>query len=505
MTSADPPSSPTATRTAPASAQAPASATVVVGASPGPPADRPSLSLPPLIALSLGYFLVMLDVTVVNMAVPSIQNALDAGPPELQWIIDGYSAFFAGLLLAGGGLGDRFGHRTLFLSGLGVFAAASVVCALAPSAGVLIGARLAQGAGAALLVPASFALLQAAYPERAQRARAVGYWGLVSAVAFGAGPAVGGLLVAGFGWRAVFWVNLPVAAVAVLLTLRHVPAPGRMRRPGRADPAGLLLGVLGLLGVIGALNEAGDAGWTSAGVLTMLVGGAACLGAFVVVELRLERNASTRPEGRQPLLPMSLFRETRLVVTEIIGLLLSFGYYGQLFVATLYLQQERELSPLHAGFALLPSVCMGFLAAPLSSRLTARGGPYKPMAGALLLGSIGFLGWLAAEPHTPYPVLLFALMTTGLATPLTVVAATVAVMEASPADKAGTASAVFNMSRQMGSAMGVALFGTLVGTTDGMIAGLHMSAVIAAVAFLTASLLAVVTGRRADVLPGPHA
>ncbi|WP_079102751.1 MFS transporter [Streptomyces sp. TP-A0356] len=482
MTSTDPSFSPT--RTPVASAD--------------PPPGRPSLSLPPLVALSLGYFLVMLDVTVVNVAVPSIQDSLHAGPSDMQWIVDGYSAFFAGLLLLGGGLGDRFGHRTLFLAGLGVFAAASVGCGVAPSAQVLIAARLAQGAGAALLVPASFALLQAAYPDRAQRARAVGYWGLVSAVAFGAGPAVGGLLVSGFDWRSVFWVNLPVAAVAVLLTLRHVPAPGRRARPGRMDPAGLLLGVVGLLGVAGALNEAGTAGWSSPEVLTLFAGGVVSLAAFVAVELRLEKGAALRPEGRRPLLPLSLFREIRLTATNLIGLLLSFGYYGLLFVATLYFQQERQLSALSTGFALLPSVCMGFLAAPLSSRLTARSGPYLPMAGALLLGSAGFLGWLAAGPDTPYPVLLFALMATGLATPVTVVAATVAIMEASPADKAGVASAVFNVSRQVGSAMGVALFGTLLGATGGMIGGLHASAVIAAVAFLLASVLAATTGRRAD-------
>ncbi|MER8017298.1 MFS transporter [Streptomyces griseoluteus] len=463
-----------------------------------PPSGGPPLSLPPLIALSLGYFLVMLDVTVVNVAVPSIQDSLHAGPSDMQWIVDGYSAFFAGLLLLGGGLGDRFGHRTLFLAGLGVFAAASVGCGVAPSAQVLIAARLAQGAGAALLVPASFALLQAAYPDRAQRSRAVGYWGLVSAVAFGAGPAVGGLLVSGFDWRSVFWVNLPVAAVAVLLTLRHVPAPARRARPGRMDPAGLLLGVVGLLGVAGGLNEAGTKGWSSPEVLTLFAGGVVALAAFVVLELRLEKGAALRPEGVRPLLPLSLFREIRLTATNVIGLLLSFGYYGLLFVATLYFQQERHLSPLQTGFALLPSVCMGFLAAPLSSRLTARSGPYLPMAGALLLGSVGFLGWLAAGPDTPYPVLLFALMATGLATPVTVVAATVAIMEASPAEKAGVASAVFNVSRQVGCALGVALFGTLLGSTGGMIGGLHTSAVIAAVAFLVASVLAATTGRRAD-------
>ncbi|MFF8380220.1 MFS transporter [Streptomyces sp. NPDC015661] len=468
-------------------------------ASVDPMPDRPSLSLSPLIALSLGYFLVMLDVTVVNVAVPAVRASLAAGSSDLQWIVDGYSAFFAGLLLVGGGLGDRFGHRALFLAGLGIFAAASAGCALAPSAGALIAARLVQGAGAALLVPASLALLRAAYPDRAQRAQAVGRWGLVSAVAFGAGPAVGGLLVAGVGWRAVFWVNLPVAAVAALLTLRHVPAPGPGARPGRADPAGLLLGVLGLLGVAGALNEAGPAGWSSPQVLLLFAGGAVCLAAFVVVELRLEKRAATRPEGRRPLLPPSLFREAGLTATNLIGLLLSFGYYGLLFVAALYFQQEQGLGALGTGFALLPSVCMGFLAAPLSSRLTARSGPYVPMAGALLLGSAGFLGWLAAGPDTPYPVLLFALMATGLATPVTVVAATVAVMEASPADKAGTASAVFHVSRQVGSAMGVALFGTLVGGEGGPAGGLHVSAVIAAAAFLLASGLAAVAGPRTGV------
>ncbi|MFD5517282.1 MFS transporter [Streptomyces sp. NPDC127066] len=486
MTSTDPSPSPSRAPVTPA------------GAPPGRPSlSRPSLSLPPLIALSLGYFLVMLDVTVVNVAVPSIQDSLHAGASDMQWIVDGYSASFAGLLLLGGGLGDRFGHRTLFLAGLGVFAAASVGCGAAPSAQVLIAARLAQGAGAALLVPASFALLQAAYPDRAQRARAVGCWGLVSAVAFGAGPAVGGLLVSGFDWRSVFWVNLPVAAVAVLLTLRHVPAPGRRARPGRMDPAGLVLGVVGLLGVAGALNEAGSAGWSSPEVLTLFAGGVVSLAVFVAVELRLEKGAVLRPEGRRPLLPLSLFREIRLTATNLIGLLLSFGYYGMLFVATLYFQQERRLSPLSTGFALLPSVCMGFLAAPLSSRLTARSGPYPTMAGALVLGSAGFLGWLAAGPDTPYPVLLFALMATGLATPVTVVAATVAVMEASPADKAGTTSAVFNVSRQVGSAMGVALFGTLLGAAGSMIGGLHAAAVIASAAFLLASVSAAATGRRA--------
>lgn len=455
------------------------------------PARRPALALLPLIALSLGHFLVMLDVTVVNVAVPAIRGSLDADPSALQWIVDGYSTFFAGLLLLGGGLGDRLGHRRMFLVGFAVFTVASAGCALAPSSVVLIAGRLVQGAGAALLVPSSYALLQAAYPDRADRARAVGVWGLVAAVAFGAGPVVGGLLVSGFDWRAVFWLNLPVGALAMLLTLRHVPSPQRNATPRRMDPAGQVLGVVALLGLAAALNEAGTLGWLSAPVVTAFVVGAVALVAFIVLERRLER----RPEGRPPLLPPSLFRERGFTVTTVIGLLLSMGYYGVLFLATLYFQQQRGFDALGTGLALLPSVCMGFIAAPLSSRLTARFGPYPPMAGALLLGSAGFLGWLAAGPDTPYPVLLFALMATGLATPVTVVAATVAVMESAPTSGAGIASAVFNVSRQVGSAVGVALFGTLAATSVDWVTGLHISAVIASVGFLVGAVLAATTKR----------
>jgi DHA2 family methylenomycin A resistance protein-like MFS transporter len=465
------------------------------------PAGRSPMFLPPLVALSLGYFLVMLDVTVVNVAVPNIRTSLGTSVSGLQWIVDGYSVFFAGLLLLGGGLGDRLGHRRVFLTGLGTFTVASVVCATAGNGGMLIAGRLLQGAGAALLVPASFALLQAAYPERAIRARAIGVWGLIAAIAFGAGPAVGGLLVAGLDWRSVFWLNVPVAAVAIALTLRYVPLPARNLRPHRMDPLGQVLGVLGLVGVASALNEAGSLGWTSPLVVTAFVVGVVALAAFVLVEWRLEVRLPSRPTGRAPLLPLSLFRNGGFSATTVIGLLLSMGYYGMLFIATLYFQQERGYSALVTGLALLSSVCMGFLAAPLSSRLTARYGPYVPMTGALVLGCVGFLGWLLAGPDTPYPVLLFALMATGLATPITVVASTVSVMESVEAGRAGVGSAVFNVSRQVGSAIGVALFGTLVAASDRWTTGLHVCALIASGAFLVGAVLAATAGRKRALIP----
>ncbi|RKE19870.1 MFS transporter [Streptomyces sp. TLI_171] len=465
---------------------------------PGRAAGR-RLPLLPLVALSLAHFLVMLDVTVVNVALPGVRSSLGVGPAGLQWIVDGYSTVFAGLLLFGGGLGDRFGHRRLYLAGLAVFAAASAGCAAAPTGAVLIAARLVQGAGAALLVPASFALLRAAYPDPALRVRAVGGWGLVSAVAFGAGPAVGGLLVTGLDWRWVFWVNLPVAAAAALLTLRHLRPSRRMDEGARrSDPAGQLSGAVGLVALVGGVNQAGASGW-GAPVVTALLGlGAAALTAFALVERRLERARRTRPGGRAPLLPPALLRDGRLAAANAVGLLISLGYYGMLFLVTLHLQQERHYGALGAGLALLPSVGMGLLAAPLSSRLSARLGPYRTMAGALLLGSVGFLGWLAVEPQTPYAVLLFALVTTGLATPLTVVAGTVALLEAAPAGAAGTVSALFNVSRQSGSALGVALFGALTGAL-GPVPGLHAAALVASAAFLLGAALAAAAARR-----GPH-
>ncbi|MFI0241790.1 MFS transporter [Streptomyces sp. NPDC016845] len=463
-----------------------------------PASPKPALALGPLIALSLGYFLVMLDVTVVNVAIPDIRASLDTGASAMQWIVDGYSTVFAGLLLLGGGLADRLGHRRMFLTGLGVFTAASLACGFAASPGVLIAGRLGQGAGAALLVPASLALLQVTYPDRALRARAIAIWGAVASIAFGAGPAVGGLLVSGFDWRSVFWLNLPVGALAVFLTLRHVPASPRKANPRRMDPLGQVLGIVGLVALAGGLNEAGSHGWTSPLVLTAFGLGAAALTAFALVERGLETRVATGRTERAPLLPPSLFRSGAFTSTAAIGLLISLGYYGMLFLTTLYFQQERGYSVLATGLALLPSVCMGLIAAPLFSRVTARTGPYVPMAAGLALGTTGFLGWVMAGPHTSYPVLLFALIATGLGQTMTALAATAAIIEAAPASGAGIASAVFNVSRQVGSAVGVALFGTFVAASDTFTQGLRLSAGIAAAAFATGTLLALSVRRRAQ-------
>ncbi|MFC5719731.1 DHA2 family efflux MFS transporter permease subunit [Streptomyces gamaensis] len=458
------------------------------------PAAQERLSWPPLIALSLGYFLVMLDVTVVTVAVPTIRESVGASTSAMAWVVDGYSTVFAGLLLLGGGLGDRLGHRKVFLTGLGVFTVASVGCGVATNAATLIASRLLQGAGGALLVPTSLALLAAAYPERAARAKVIGVWGGVAGVAFAAGPLVGGLLVGGLNWRTAFWINVPIAFLGMWLTVKYVPSP-KARTGGRSlDPLGQVLGIVGLTALAAMLNEAGTKGWSSPVVLGALAVSVVALGLFLLVERRLETRAE---DGKAPLLPPSLFRSPGFSSSAAVGVLLNLGYYGMLYLSTLYLQNERGYDALGAGIALLPTVCMAVVAAPLSGRLTARYGPYVPMTAALLLGSVGFLGWLLAGPDTPYWVLLFALITTGLATPTTVPAATAAIVQAAPDESAGVASAVFNVARQIGNAVGVALFSTLTAASGDLVPGLHTAAVIASAAFFVGALLALSSWRAA--------
>ncbi|MCM3920537.1 MFS transporter [Frankia sp. AiPs1] len=454
------------------------------------------LAVGPLAVLSLGYFLVMLDVTVVTVAVPAFQTSLHAGATSLQWVVDGYSTTFAALLLLGGGLGERLGHRRVFMVGLALFGLASVLCALAVDTGVLVAGRMCQGAGAALLVPTSLALLAGAYPQREIRARALGFWASIAGVAFAAGPLVGGLLLAGLSWRAVFWLNVPVVAVAMVLTTRMVPRPAVARNHRRMDPAGQAAAAVGLTGLAGALNEAASGSWTSPLVLGGFAVAVVALAGFIANEHRLDRRLSGTGFGRPPMLPLSLFRSFGFAATALIGVLLNLGYYGILYLSTLYFQQQRHYDALTTGLLLLPSVCMALIAAPLSGRLTARFGPYRPMGAALLLGSLGFLGWLPAGAHSPYAILLFALIATGLATPMTVPAATAAIIDSAPPDRSAAASAVFNVARQIGNAVGVALFGTLAATSSSLVAGLHISAIIAFAVFLLGSLLAFSAGRR---------
>jgi DHA2 family methylenomycin A resistance protein-like MFS transporter len=449
-------------------------------------APRKSAGWLPLVAVCLGYFLVILDVTVVTVALPAVGSALRTGVTGLQWIVDGYTLTFAGLLLFCGGLGDRIGGKPVFLAGLGVFTLASACCGLAPSAGPLIAARLLQGAGAALMVPSSLMLLQHAYPDRRSRGRAFGAWGMVAGTAAAAGPVLGGVLVSSVGWRWVFFVNLPFGILGLVLTGRHVPAPPRpaaVPRRGLDLPA-QLSAALGLAALTTALIEAGSSGWTSP---VVLAGACACVVAFGAF-VWLERGV------RAPMLPLELFASRRFSASAVIGVLLNLGFYGLLFIAPLYFERVRHLGALQTGLALLPMAAMPMIASLLGGRVAGRRGCHVPMTAGLAIGGIGMLSWRLAGPGSSYPLLVAPMMLTGFGIGFAMPATTMAIMDAAPANRGGAASAVFNAARQTGSAVGVALVGTM--AASGLVTGLHASAVTGGLAFGAAVILTLTSIRR---------
>lgn len=426
----------------------------------------------PLAAICVGYFMVILDATVVNVALPSLGRGLHTGVTGLQWVVDGYTLTLAGFLLSAGALGDRLGAKGVFQGGLAVFAVASAGCGLAPNIAVLIVARLVQGLGAAMAVPASLALLQAAYPEPAARAKAFGVWGGVAGVAAGAGPLVGGLLIAGFGWRAVFFVNLPVAAAGLALAARHIPASAG--RPGGLDRPAQVMGVVALAALTGALIEAGRQGFTTPVVLAAFATFVVAAAGFVFLEGR----------ARAPMLPLGFFRSPTFSAGNAVGLLINLGFYGELFVATLYFQEVRGYSALLAGLALSPQMGVATLASFCSGRVMARTGPRRPMIVGLAAGGAGLLGLLVAGARTPYVWLVAPLVATGFGMAFAMPAVTAAVMGAAPREQGGVASGVVNAARQVGGVIGIALLGALVARRATFIAGLHVAVIIGGAAFL---------------------
>jgi DHA2 family methylenomycin A resistance protein-like MFS transporter len=422
----------------------------------------------PLLAIALGYLMVIVDATIVNVALPAIGRELGGGVSDLQWVVDAYTIVFAGLLLSGGSLGDRLGARRVFDAGLGLFTLASAVCAAAPSVAVLIGARIAQGLGAALLVPSSLALLRATYSKPRERARAIGAWGATAGIGAASGPIIGGLLVGLISWRAVFVVNVPLGIGALLLASKQLPSSGERTATG-FDPPGQLLGILALtLLTLGVIQKQW---WLVAASLPVAL-------LFVAVENR----------SPEPMLPLSLFRGQMFSGATFVGLAINLGFYGQLFALSLYFQHVRGFSALTTGLALLPEGIFVALASMLSGRLMGRTGPRPPMLAGLLCGAAGFAGLIAAGQATPYVVLVAPLIAAGFGMAFTMPAATAAVIEDAPAEQAGIASGVLNAARQAGGALGVAVLGTLI-AGQSFVSGLHVAMAVSAGSFLVGALV----------------
>jgi DHA2 family methylenomycin A resistance protein-like MFS transporter len=442
---------------------------------------RPGASLS-LFALCLGYFVVIMDATIVTTALPVIGKDLNAGITGLQWVVDGYTLVFASLLLTAGSAGDRLGARRVFMAGLALFTVSSLACGLAPTMAVLNVTRAVQGLGAALVVPTSLALINASYPDRERRARAIGVWGALGGVAAGLGPVLGGVFTTWLGWPSVFFVNVPIGVGALLLTHRFVVAPPPRARTG-LDPRGQVLAVVTLAMLAFGLIEAGGRGWGSPVVLAAFAVAVAGTVAFVLAENR----------HQDPMLPLGLFRDRGFTGAAVAGAAINFGFYGEIFLLSLYFQQLRGYTPLIAGLAIFPQPGIASVVSSLSGRQTARRGARSVMLIGLVVGAAGLFAMTMAGPSTPYWILLLPLLAIGFGISYTMPAATAAIIDAAPADRAGIASGALNASRQVGSTLGVAVFGSLVAATTSFVTAFQVSVIIGGVVFAAAAVLTAVT------------
>ncbi|MEV7420744.1 MFS transporter [Streptomyces sp. NPDC089919] len=463
-----------------------------------PPAPRKWLVLA-ICCMSL--FIVGLDTTVVNLALPSIQEDFHTDAAGLQWTIDAYTVVLASLLMLSGSTADRFGRRRTFRTGLLVFSLASVLCGLAPDTGSLVAFRMLQAVGGAMLNPVAMSIIVNTFPDDGERARAIGIWGGVAGMSLAFGPVVGGALVDAAGWRAIFWINLPVGALALLLTTLFVPE-SRAAQPRRLDPVGQLLVITLLATLTFGIIEGQGQGWTSpviSGCFAVAAGSAVAL-------VRYERR---RPE---PLLDLTLFRNASFS-GAIAGAVCGFAALaGFLFLNSLYLQSVRGFSPLDAGLLTLPMAAMTLVTGPLAGRLIGARGPRLPMAVAgagtmacgLLLVRLGpdtSLGYLAAA------YVLFGIGFGMLDAPLTYSA-----VSGMPRARAGVAAAITSTGRQVGAVLGVAVLGSVTTAriegpfADGFPAASHLGWAIMAGcggAVLLLALLTAGTARAPSPVPAP--
>ena len=445
-----------------------------------------------LAATVLGSGMAALDATVVGIALPAIARDFHASVSSTQWVVDGYTLPLAGLLLLGGALGDAFGRRKVFVIGTIWFAIASLACGLAPDAGFLIAARAVQGAGAALLVPGSLAIIQASF-DKADRPRAIGAWSGLGGVATAVGPFLGGWLISAVSWRLVFYINLPVAAAVAAISIRHVPesrAPGP-RQP--LDPAGAASISLALAGITYGLIQASNDGWTAPAVLASLLAGVALLIGFCVIESR----------NPHPMLPLSIFRTRQFSGANAVTFIVYGALGGALFLVPVVLQEVCGYSALEAGVSLLPITVIMLALSARSAALAARIGPRLQMTVGPLVIAAGLLLFTRVEGSGNYLTqVLPAVLVFGFGLAINVAPLTATALSAAPAEHAGIASAVNNDVARAASLIAVAVLPPLAGITGdiyqhpgALTSGFHKAVVIAAVVAAAGGALAAATIR----------
>ncbi|MFJ9148417.1 MFS transporter [Streptomyces sp. NPDC102270] len=404
-----------------------------------------------LVVTCLGQFMVLLDNTIVGAALPDMQHRLDTGLTGLQWIVDAYVLLVAMLLLSGGVFADRFGRKRVYLSGVAVFTAASVLCSIAPSVGWLVAGRVLQGVGAAALSPASLALLVAAHPAPQERVRAIGLWAGLSGIGLAAGPVAGGVLSQAFGWPAIFLVNVPIGVI-LLVAGRRVLTESRNPDARALDIPGTILSVLGVGTLAYALIEGGSRGWTSPVILGGFAAAAALLAAFVAVERR----------HPAPMLPPGLFRRRLFTVSNSAMTVVGFALMGSSFFFSQFFVYVQGSSILRAGLQTLPTTLAMVVVSPFAGRLAGRYGYRSVVTGGLVLAGLGLLALGGVHADTGYANVSWRLATVGVGFALTMSPLTGAAIQAVDPQEGGLASGISSTTRQIGAVLGVAVLGAVV-------------------------------------------
>jgi MFS transporter, DHA2 family, methylenomycin A resistance protein len=428
-------------------------------------------------AICLGYFAIILDGSVLNVAVPAIRGGFDSSLEAAQWVLNAYTLTLAGLLLTAGALGDRIGLRRMFLIGVSVFTAASAACAAAPSILVLIAARVVQGVGAAALLPATLALIPYLFPDHTGRTRAAVVWVGIGAGAVALGPLVGGLLIDAFGWRSVFLINLPIGIVSVLIG--RISISETPRHPRRVDRFGQVTAVLAMGLVTAAVIRGGESGWGSPVTIGMFLAGLVVGTAFWIAERRV----------REPMLPPVFFADRVRTVAVVCASLMGFLFYGTLFLMSLYFQLLRGWSPGSTGVALLP-LTVGTLAGPfvLYRPLSRRFGHPVLLVAGFACVALGVVVLAPTDAHSSYAQIGLGLLLIGLASTISFSALTSLLLANVAEDQSGLASGVQNTTRQAGALMAVSILGAIL---NAQAIGSRLGAAFAVLAVVVALAIAV--------------
>jgi EmrB/QacA subfamily drug resistance transporter len=443
-------------------------------------------------AVAFGLFMIMLDNTVVNVAVPAIQRDLGVGLSELEWIVAGYALSFAALMLTGGKLADLMGRRRIFVVGIVIFTVSSLFCGMADSGNTLIGWRIVQGVGAALMNPATLAIIAATFPPR-ERGTAIGIWAGVSALALAIGPLVGGLITEHASWNWVFLINVPVGILGIVASYLLIDESRDMSENQRLDLTGLVLSGAGLFALTYGLIEANTYGWTSGRIIAFFAAAAVLLVGFVVWEART----------RVPMLDLTLFRNGTFAGANAVILLVGFAMFGIFFYVSLYMQNILGFSAVQAGASFLPMTLLIIICAPIAGRLSDRIGSRWLMTSGMALLGIQLLYYSTLGTTAGFFNLLPGLLIGGLGMSLTMTPSAAAVIGSVPVDKAGVGSAVMNSMRQVGGSLGIAALGAILAhgiagraTPEAFVDGYSMALRVGAIVTLTGAVVAAATVRK---------